>query len=397
MALILAINPGNSHSPTLARLARELKGDELIGADSCTVAIAAIKSRVPDLVLLPDKSPRGEPELLARLRTIKGGVPMLKLPPVGSADPAALAKDIRAMLTRETRAAAPSAAPAGPSPHVVAAARAAVTWIHLRRAQWAAEAAHAISEPDQPDEPYELPESNEPKEPLEADEPQEPIEAVRSRWLPRAALIAVVIGGAAAAAWFWPAKPGVARAPAAPAATRQTAPPPPAPSASAEYAPAVPTAAPDAPPNASITPPPAAAEPASGWVAVSAPFDVTIASGDQPVARDDRGRAAFAPGTHRLRFQNLQMGYDETRSVEVRPTATTRVNLTPETTIGVTSTEPAEVSIDGAPAGATPFEGKIGLGTRTVVVRGASGERRFTVEATMKPVRLEVDFSQPQL
>ena len=53
MALILALNPGNRHSPTLSRLARELHGCELIGAESCAVAIKAIRERVPDVVLLP--------------------------------------------------------------------------------------------------------------------------------------------------------------------------------------------------------------------------------------------------------------------------------------------------------------------------------------------------------
>ena len=51
MALILAVNPGNRHSPTLARLARELRGCELMGAESCPVAIKAIKKRVPDVLV----------------------------------------------------------------------------------------------------------------------------------------------------------------------------------------------------------------------------------------------------------------------------------------------------------------------------------------------------------
>jgi hypothetical protein len=61
VALILAVNPGNSHSPTLSRLARELKGSELIGAESCAVAITAIKGRVPDIVLLPARRLEARP------------------------------------------------------------------------------------------------------------------------------------------------------------------------------------------------------------------------------------------------------------------------------------------------------------------------------------------------
>ena len=87
MALILALNPGNSHSPTLSRLARELHGCELIGAESCIVAIKAIKERVPDVILLPAKPARGEADLLAHLKTVPGGVLTLKLPPVETANP----------------------------------------------------------------------------------------------------------------------------------------------------------------------------------------------------------------------------------------------------------------------------------------------------------------------
>ena len=159
MALILALNPGNSHSPTLSRLARELHGCELIGAESCVVAIKAIKERVPDVVLLPAKQARGEADLLAHLKTVPGGVLTLKLPPVESADPLDLARQIREMLTGapvparrsdELRRGKPRARrlPAGTSPHLLAAAAAAIGWIRTRRAQWADERpADAFPEP----------------------------------------------------------------------------------------------------------------------------------------------------------------------------------------------------------------------------------------------------------
>ena len=82
VALILAVNPGNQHSPTLARLARELPGCELIGAESCDVAIKAIKKRVPDVLLLPAAAARGEANLIAHLKSVPGGVLTLKLPSV---------------------------------------------------------------------------------------------------------------------------------------------------------------------------------------------------------------------------------------------------------------------------------------------------------------------------
>jgi hypothetical protein len=139
---------------------------------------------------------------------------------------------------------------------------------------------------------------------------------------------------------------------------------------------------------------PPAAETVSGWVAVSAPFEITITSGNEALSLDDRGRAMLAPGKHRLRFQNSELGYDETRTVEITPTGTTTLNLLPQTPIAITSNEPAEVLIDGTKAGDTPYTGRMPFGAHTISVRTAAGvERRFPVEATMKPVQLEVDFS----
>jgi hypothetical protein len=128
MALILAVNPGGTHNSTLARLARTLKGHELIGADSYAVAVKALSNRKPDLVLLPSTSAKGEGELLTRLNAIPGGVPAFRLPPVTQLNFEALAEDIRTLLE----------GPPGPSPQLIAAANAAVKWIRARRASWAA-------------------------------------------------------------------------------------------------------------------------------------------------------------------------------------------------------------------------------------------------------------------
>lgn len=418
MALILAVNPGNSHTPTLSRLARELKGCELIGADSCAVAITAVKKRMPDIVLLPAKPPKGEADLLAHLKSV-GGVLTLKLPPVESADPVDLARQIREMLTGVLATPSEPAAPST-SPHLLAAATAAINWIRTRRAQWADElprdfapepltqAAGATYEPREPYEPYE---PVEPYEPIELKEPFDPYPArtderpaepagpsLLSRaadtasdlgesivgWLPRLAALAVVIGVAGAGFLYWPQIQGRITSTLA----EFNKPNDLAPATAVDSKPvpqrgAKPAAEPD--PLAKV----------SGWVAVFAPFEVSISEGNVGIQVDDRGRAMLAPGRHRLRFQNRELGYDETRTVDIKPTATTTINLIPQTTISITSNETAEVLIDGTRAGETPYQGKIGLGTHTVTVRTASAERQLTVEATSKPVQLEVDFSQP--
>jgi hypothetical protein len=150
------------------------------------------------------------------------------------------------------------------------------------------------------------------------------------------------------------------------------------------------------PPSAGSTASPETAEPVSGWVAVSAPFDISVTNANQPVALDDRGRGMLPPGKYRLRFQNAEVGYDETRPVEVRPSGTTTIDLVPQTTISVTANEPAEVLIDGKPVGQTPYDGQLSFGPHAVTVRTAGGEREIKLSATMKPVQIEVDFTQPQ-
>jgi hypothetical protein len=413
VALILAVNPGNQHSPTLARLARELPGCELIGAESCAVAIKAIKKRVPDVLLLPAAAARGEADLLTHLKSVPGGVLTLKLPSVESADPVDLARQIREMLTGIPAPApipspapvpaAPPPAPArfevptlndaaepGTSPHVLEAAATAISWIRARRAQWS----EPIEYPDllEADEPYESPG---PRKPREVDEPRlhEAMGASSaielsgeseeysdadanaggrfSGFMPRAAAGAVVVALAAAAILFWPR---------------------------GEVSPTVQTNQEPAAPPPAATPEPSVAEPlpsSTGWVAVTVPFEVAITVEGQPVTLDGQGRVVLAAGKHRLRLQNSERGYDASRTVQVRPGETTPLELTPETTIGVTANEPAEVLIDGTRVGETPYEGRIGLGTHTVTVKTAGAERQLTVDATSKPVRLEVDFSKP--
>ncbi len=418
MALILAINPGNSHSPTLARLARELQGCELIGADSCAVAIIAINKRVPDLVLLPERPAKGEPDLLARLRAIPGGVLTLKLPPVSSADPVAIAKDIRTMLAGETAAQAPAPvrAPApkvsGPSPHLVAAAKAMIDWIHTRQAQWAeAERLDLAPEPlpvsassatYEPYEPHESPEEYKagPLDPSES-ELFGTSEPASGTWLPRVAIVATLVGAGAAGVWLWPSLRGGTSGGVTQASAQQetalvesNAPPATVPTPVPDTRATVPAPTQPTTDKPGALPPDAAAA-VAGFVAVFAPFDINISNASQPLTVDDRGRAMLPSGKYRLRFQNRQVGYDETRAVEVRPTETTTINLVPQTALNVTANEAAEVLVDGERTGETPFDGRIPYGAHTITIRTAGGERQFQIEATMKPVQLEVDFSKP--
>src|SRR5687768_17311290 len=177
---------------------------------------------------MPAKPARGEADLIAHLKSVRGGVPTLKLPPVESADPIDLARQIRSILTGMPAAGAAVAAPVpdATSPHLLAAATAAVNWIRKRRAEWIAEQDVDVS-PEPAAQSTEVPaltsdESYEPYEPIEADDrhtPDDPYAthapptiATRATgaggatqmkaWLPRAAALAIVIGVAGGVASY---------------------------------------------------------------------------------------------------------------------------------------------------------------------------------------------------
>ena len=438
MALILAVNPGSAHNPTLSRIARELQGCEIVGAESCAVAIKAIKKRVPDVLLVPASRPRGEADLRAYLRRIPGGIPTLALPPVETADPLDLARQIRELLAGpsapppSTPAPARSkptpvrttpvkvnvpvpapvlreVAPVGASPDLLAAGAATVTWIRARRAQWSETiepydfAPVAPIAPGAPDAPI-APSSVDPHyyEPIELpDEPVEPDEPAESgdgsadasgssgatRFLPRAAAIAVAVGVLGAGAWYWSRSNNESASPAQPAMN------------STETPGSVATV-PQAPPvETSVQPAPeleaTLVAPVQVPVTIVSPFEVSISEGERPVTVDAQGRVMLAPGRHRLRLQNNERKYDETRTVQVVAGKPATLTITPDTTISVTSNEPAEVLIDGTRVGETPYEGRVSPGGHTVTVKTAGAERQLNVDAASSPIQLEVDFSKP--
>ena len=134
----------------------------------------------------------------------------------------------------------------------------------------------------------------------------------------------------------------------------------------------------------------------AGWAQVIAPFDVTIAENGRALRLDDRSQVMLPPGRHQLQVQNRVLGYDDVRPVDVTPGMTTTVSIVPpRTTITVTTNGPATVWIDGTPAGDAPATIPVDLGSHEVAVKPAAGaSRTFNVTATVKPVRLDVDFSK---
>jgi hypothetical protein len=136
----------------------------------------------------------------------------------------------------------------------------------------------------------------------------------------------------------------------------------------------------------------------AGWLTVFAPFEVHITEGERVIRLDDNDRVLLPPGSHELVLENRDLGYRETRRVEVRPGQTTSLSVvTNPSTLTVTASLPAVVSIDGQPVGETPLSNHpIPLGTRDIVVKAADGsERRFTRRVTVSPIQIDVDFSKP--
>jgi len=136
----------------------------------------------------------------------------------------------------------------------------------------------------------------------------------------------------------------------------------------------------------------------AGWLAVFAAFDLQITEGTSAVRLDESGKVLLSPGPHDLRFENRDLGYRESRHVEILPGETTSLSLVASpSTLTVTASAPAVVLIDGQQVGETPLTNyAIALGTRDIVVKSADGtERRFTQKVTVAPVHIDVDFSKP--
>lgn len=136
----------------------------------------------------------------------------------------------------------------------------------------------------------------------------------------------------------------------------------------------------------------------AGWLKVVSPIDLEIHQGTRVIRLDDRNQALLPPGSLELRFENRALEYREVRRVELNPGEITSVSIVPPpSALTVTATLPAEVSIDGERVGETPLtDHPVSLGTRDITVKSATGvERHFTMTVTVKPVRIEVDFSKP--
>ena len=135
----------------------------------------------------------------------------------------------------------------------------------------------------------------------------------------------------------------------------------------------------------------------AGWISVTSPTELTVSMGGARLTADERGQIMLPPGFHEIQFANKALGYAHTQRVEVKPGEVTRVTVTPpRAQLTVTTSDPAEVFLDGIKIGDAPVTDlAIDPGMHEVFVKRPGAERRFTITAGDTPTAINVDFSKP--
>lgn len=135
-----------------------------------------------------------------------------------------------------------------------------------------------------------------------------------------------------------------------------------------------------------------------GWLRVSTAVEVSVSENGRGLQLDTSQRVLMSPGPHTVVLENRALGISERREVTIEPGATASVSLEAvNSTLMVTTTTPADVSIDGVLAGPAPVtQSGVRVGTHEVTAVDAAGNtRRRTVRVTAKPTEVVLDFSAP--
>jgi hypothetical protein len=140
----------------------------------------------------------------------------------------------------------------------------------------------------------------------------------------------------------------------------------------------------------------AAGGPASGWVAVSAPFAMQIFERGRLVGTTETDRIMVAAGQHEFEISNDTLGYRVTRVVQVQPgkVATVGIDL-PNGMVNLNAQPWAEVWIGDRHIGETPIGNlSLPIGPHEVVFRHPQfGEKRQAITVTPStPVRVSIDM-----
>jgi PEGA domain len=134
-----------------------------------------------------------------------------------------------------------------------------------------------------------------------------------------------------------------------------------------------------------------------GWLAVSAPFEVTVLERTDVVGTSASSRIMIPAGRHELDLVNESLGYQDHRRVEVGSGKTASIRVDARAPLSANARPWADVLIDGTPVGQTPIANVLlPLGTHKVVFRHPElGEKRQDVVVTARgPNRVAVDLGR---
>jgi hypothetical protein len=143
-----------------------------------------------------------------------------------------------------------------------------------------------------------------------------------------------------------------------------------------------------------------AARPPGGWLAVAAPFPVTLRDrSGRLLGTSTMRRIPLTTGDQQVEFANADLGYSSRQTVRVDDGGTTRIEVAPPSAaLSVNAIPWAEVSIDGRSLGETPIGDLTEtIGDHQLEFRHPElGTKRVTVRVTLKePARVSVDMRAP--
>lgn len=150
--------------------------------------------------------------------------------------------------------------------------------------------------------------------------------------------------------------------------------------------------------TASLVAPVAPPSPASGWIAVSAPYAMQIFEDGRLIGSTESEQIMVAAGRHTFEIVNASLGFRSTRVVQVQAgrTATIGIEL-PNGTVNINAQPWAEVWVGKRRIGETPIGNlSLPIGPHEVVFRHPQfGERRQVIQVTTgDPVRVSVDMQR---
>ncbi len=100
----------------------------------------------------------------------------------------------------------------------------------------------------------------------------------------------------------------------------------------------------------------APAVPTPGFMVVESPEDLQVVEDGRVLGSSASGKVALDPGSHLIEFRADALGFQATRTVQVLPGKTVRVQIPlPEGNLSINATPWAEVSVDGRTLGETPI------------------------------------------